>query len=100
MSHGLLPDIPPPPAPDGVAALHVAVRAADGRGDPGAPRSSFAIAVPDGLLARARRGDQAAFEQIYRWFGRPVFTLAMRLCGDRAAASAMLQGAVRQELRG
>ncbi|ADV26371.1 RNA polymerase, sigma-24 subunit, ECF subfamily [Pseudoxanthomonas suwonensis 11-1] len=100
MSHGLLPDIPPPPAPDGVAALHVAVPAADGRGDPGAPRSSFAIAVPDGLLARARRGDQAAFEQIYRWFERPVFTLAMRLCGDREEASEVLQDTMLKVLRG
>lgn len=45
--------------------------------------SSFAIDVPDSLLARARAGDRAAFEQIYRWFERPVFTLALRLLGGR-----------------
>jgi RNA polymerase sigma-70 factor (ECF subfamily) len=57
-----------------------------------APRpSSFAIEVPDTLLARARRGDRAAFEQVYRWFERPVFALAMRICGDRDEASEVLQ---------
>lgn len=53
--------------------------------------SSFAIEVPDALLARARRGDRAAFEQVYRWFERPVFTLAVRICGDREEASDVLQ---------
>ena len=53
--------------------------------------SSFAIEVPDTLLARARRGDRAAFEQVYRWFERPVFALAMRICGDRDEASEVLQ---------
>jgi RNA polymerase sigma factor (sigma-70 family) len=53
--------------------------------------SSFAIEVPDTLLARARRGDRAAFEQVYRWFERPVFALAMRICGDRDEAGEVLQ---------
>lgn len=52
--------------------------------------SSFAIEVPAALLARARAGERAAFEQIYRWFERPVFTLAVRLCG-RDEASDVLQ---------
>ena len=43
------------------------------------PPSSFAIDVPDTLLARARAGERAAFEQLYRWFERPVFTLALRI---------------------
>lgn len=55
------------------------------------PSSSFAIDVPDSLLARARAGDRAAFEQLYRWFERPVFTLALRICGDREAAADVLQ---------
>jgi RNA polymerase sigma factor (sigma-70 family) len=55
------------------------------------PTSSFAIDVPDTLLARLRQGDRAAFEQIYRWFERPVFTLAMRMCGDREQAAEVLQ---------
>jgi len=53
--------------------------------------SSFAIDVPDSLLVRARDGEAAAFEQLYRWFERPVFTLALRLCGEREAAQDVLQ---------
>lgn len=53
--------------------------------------SSFAIEVPHTLLARARGGERAAFEQLYRWFERPVFTLAVRICGDREEASDVLQ---------
>ena len=49
----------------------------------GPPRSAFAIDVPASVLARARAGDNAAFEQIYRWFERPVFTLALRMLGGR-----------------
>ncbi len=30
-------------------------------------RSCFAVEVPAALLARARSGERAAFEQIYRW---------------------------------
>ncbi|QIL19962.1 RNA polymerase sigma factor [Thermomonas sp. HDW16] len=54
-------------------------------------RSSFAIDVPASLLARARAGDPAAFEQLYRWFERPVFTLALRICGSRNEADEILQ---------
>ena len=54
-------------------------------------RSSFAIDVPAALLARARGGQAEAFEQLYRWFERPVFTLALRLCGDRDQAQDVLQ---------
>lgn len=57
----------------------------------GQPTSSFAIDVPDALLARLRQGDRAAFEQVYRWFERPVFTLALRMCGDREQAAEILQ---------
>ncbi|MGO4223026.1 RNA polymerase sigma factor [Lysobacter sp. TAF61] len=61
-----------------------------------APRSSFAIDVPDAVLARARAGDRSAFEQIYRWFERPVFNLALRIlggayAGDRDEAAEVLQ---------
>ncbi|MDH5822948.1 sigma-70 family RNA polymerase sigma factor [Luteimonas sp. RD2P54] len=55
------------------------------------PRSSFAIEVPAALLARARCGEHAALEQIYRWFERPAFTLALRICGDREEAFEVLQ---------
>ena len=53
--------------------------------------SSFAIDVPPSLLARARAGDRVAFEQLYRWFERPVFTLALRMCGSRSEADEILQ---------
>ena len=55
------------------------------------PPSAFAIDVPATLLARARAGEAAAFEQLYRWFERPVFTLALRICGDREEAADVLQ---------
>ena len=53
--------------------------------------SSFAIDVPDALVKRARAGERAAFEHVYRRFERPVYTLALRICGDREAASDVLQ---------
>lgn len=56
-----------------------------------AATSSFAIDVPDTLLARVRSGDRAAFEQLYRRFERPVFTLAVRMLGDRDQAQDVLQ---------
>jgi RNA polymerase sigma-70 factor (ECF subfamily) len=56
-----------------------------------APTSSFAIDVPAALLARARGGEAAALEQLFRWFERPVFTLALRICGDRHEADDVLQ---------
>lgn len=56
-----------------------------------APASSFAIDVPAALLARARAGERAAFEALCRSFERPVFTLALRLTGDREQASEALQ---------
>lgn len=55
------------------------------------PASAFAIDVPAALIARARSGDRAAFEQLYRWFERPVFNLALRMCGDREEAAEVLQ---------
>lgn len=58
---------------------------------PATARSAFAIDVPAGLLARASRGEPQAQEQLYRWFERPVHTLALRICGDREAASDVLQ---------
>lgn len=43
------------------------------------------------LLRRARRGDAAAFEQIYRDHAPAIFTLALRLTGNRAAAEDIVQ---------
>ena len=86
-------------APASCLALAPAVAAADARGDADAPRSGFAIDVPEALLARARAGEALAFEQLYRWFERPVFTLALRLCGDRDEASEALQETMLKLLR-
>ena len=55
------------------------------------PASTFAIDVPATLLERARRGEAAAFEALYRAFERPVFTLALRLTGRREEAQDVLQ---------
>ncbi|GAB2508484.1 hypothetical protein GCM10027084_24670 [Pseudoxanthomonas sangjuensis] len=63
------------------------------------PRSSFAIDVPAALLARARNGQAEAFEQLYRRFERPVFTLALRICGDREEAQEVLQDTMLKLLR-
>lgn len=78
---------PPAPCPAPVPARNAVASPESGP----VPRSSFAIEVPDVLLARARRGERAAFEQLYRWFERPAFTLALRICGDREEASEVLQ---------
>lgn len=55
------------------------------------PISRFAIDVPDSLIQRAKRGDMRAFEQIYRWFERPIYTLGLRLCGQPSEAQDVLQ---------
>ncbi|MGL6291445.1 MAG: RNA polymerase sigma factor [Silanimonas sp.] len=48
--------------------------------------SAFAIDVPDALLQRARTRDAGACEQLYRWFERPVYSLALRMLGCPDAA--------------
>lgn len=47
---------------------------------------SFQIDIPDTLIARARRGDVGAIEQIYRAFERPAYTLALRMLGNADSA--------------
>ena len=49
------------------------------------------IADAEALIARAMRREASAFEQIYRKFERPVFTLALRLTGEREEAQDVLQ---------
>jgi RNA polymerase sigma-70 factor (ECF subfamily) len=56
---------------------------------------SFAqLEVPASLIERARGGDLAAFEQIYRRFERPVYTLALRMLADAEAARDVLHDAM------
>lgn len=43
------------------------------------------------LLTAAGRGDRAAFRQLYGHLGAPLFSLALRLVGDRGAAEEVLQ---------
>lgn len=56
--------------------------------------SSFAIDVPSALIARFQRREVAAFEQIYRWFERPAYTLAKRLLDDAEEAHEVLHDAL------
>lgn len=52
---------------------------------------SFLLADADAVLARARSGDPAGFESLYRAFEGPVFTLARRICRTAEDAEDVLQ---------
>jgi len=54
----------------------------------------FQIQLPETVLARARRGDMHAFEQIYRSFERPAYTLALRMLGDAESAREIVHDAM------
>ena len=54
-------------------------------------KSSFEISLTDLQLARARKGDQDAIEEIYRTFCGPVYTLALRICASRDKAEDVVQ---------
>jgi RNA polymerase sigma factor (sigma-70 family) len=56
--------------------------------------STFQIDLPQGLIERAKAGETAAFEAIYRRFERPVHNLAWRMLGDADAAREILQDAM------
>lgn len=69
--------------------------------------ASVQLTVSDGsdeapdLLGRARAGDHAAFEELYRMHSPRVFALCVRLsAGDRVAATALLQDAFIAAWRG
>lgn len=54
--------------------------------------TGFADCQPDAaILNRARRGDMKAHEVLYASYGRAVYTLAVRMLGDRAMAEEVLQ---------
>ncbi len=53
--------------------------------------SGFAVELDDVTVARARRGDLAALEALFRAFERPVYNLGRRLLGDGHDAEDMLQ---------
>jgi RNA polymerase sigma factor (sigma-70 family) len=58
--------------------------------------SSFAIDIPATTIAQLRRGDARAFEQIYRLFERPVYSLAWRMLGDPDEAREVLHDTLLQ----
>lgn len=55
---------------------------------------SFQIDVPEITLARARRGDMRALEQIYRAFERPAYTLVLRMLGNADSAREIVHDAM------
>ena len=52
------------------------------------------LELPQTVVERARAGELAAFEQIYRRFERPVYTLALRMLGDAESAREVLHDAM------
>jgi len=56
--------------------------------------ASFQIEVPELVLARARRGEARALEEIYRAFERPAYTLALRMVGDVESAREVMHDAM------
>jgi RNA polymerase sigma factor (sigma-70 family) len=55
--------------------------------------TGFGAEIDELVLARARRGDGAAFEQIYRRYARSAYTLALRLSGRPDMADDVVQEA-------
>jgi len=53
--------------------------------------TGFAQEVDAATLARAQRGDMPAFAQLYQRFGRPCFSLALRMLGQRQHAEDLVQ---------
>lgn len=60
--------------------------------------TGFGAEIDALVLARARRGDAAAFEQIYRCYARPAYTLALRLCARADLAEDVVQEAFMKAL--
>ena len=53
--------------------------------------ASFSVPVDEITVARARAGDEAALEALFRRFETPVYTLARRLTGSVPEAEDVLQ---------
>jgi RNA polymerase sigma factor (sigma-70 family) len=60
--------------------------------------TGFGAEIDAWVLARAKRGDGAAFEQIYRCYARPAYTLALRLCARPDLAEDVVQEAFMKAL--
>jgi RNA polymerase sigma-70 factor (ECF subfamily) len=63
----------------------------EGRRLGGERRTSWAARAEAEVVARARRGDTVAFEQLYRAHRDRVYTLCLSLCGDAEEAQDLLQ---------
>jgi RNA polymerase sigma-70 factor (ECF subfamily) len=63
----------------------------EGRRLGGKGRTSWAARGEAEAVARARRGDPVAFEQLYRAHRDRVYTLCLSLCGDAEEAQDLLQ---------
>ena len=55
--------------------------------------------IDEALLERARNGDRAAHETLYRTHARMVFTLAYRMLGSRATAEDVVQDSFVEVIR-
>ena len=55
------------------------------------PPENAAILEEARLLAQAGAGDRTAFRQLYARYSAPLFSLAMRMVGDRSEAEEVLQ---------
>ena len=69
-------------------------RSADGCIYSAVTSSFFDLQVPQTLIDRACAGELRAFEQIYRRFERPMYTLALRMLGEAEAARDVLHDAM------
>ncbi len=54
----------------------------------------FCIDVPDTLVALLKRGELRAFEQVYRLFEKPAWTLALRMIGNAEDAREIVHDAM------
>ena len=55
------------------------------------PRVGFARDVDATVLARAQHGDMQAFAELYKYFGRSCFQLALRILSQRQQAEDLVQ---------
>ncbi len=56
--------------------------------------SQFCIDVSELLVVRVQRGELGAFEQIYRLFEKPAWTLALRMAGNAEDAREIVHDAM------
>ncbi|NWF99832.1 MAG: RNA polymerase sigma factor [Thermoanaerobaculaceae bacterium] len=87
-----------PTEPAGATSTRTAL-ATPATGEGVVARHGFAVAVDELLLARAKRGERAALEQLFRLFEAPLYTLARRLCRSVEDAEDVVQEAMLEVFR-